>query len=64
MADVQTAMTEMMDFIDNDKQMKCTAECNTENNNNINKMYRTLNVFVISSTNFLSNNNNIIHIFA
>lgn len=34
MADVQTAMTEMMDFIDNDKQMKCTAECNTENNNN------------------------------
>ncbi len=63
MADVQTAMTEMMDFIDNDKQMKCTAECNTENNNNINKMYRTLNVFVISSTNLLSNNNNIIHIF-
>ncbi len=64
MADVPTAMTEIMDFIDNDKQMKCTAECNTENNNNINKMYRTLNVFVISSTNLLSNNNNIIHIFA
>ncbi len=62
MADVQTAMTEMMDFIDNDKQLKCTAECNTENNNN-NKMYRTRNVLIISSTNLLSNNNNIIHIF-
>ncbi len=63
MADVPTAMTEIMDFIDNDKQMKCTAECNTENNNNINKMYRTRNVLIISSTNLLSNNNNIIHIF-
>lgn len=54
MADVQTATTEIMDLIDNDKQMKCTAECTTENNN----MYWTPNVLVTSSANFLSNNNN------